>query len=499
MSQISKNLGVLGGVSVGAVALGLYAYFGVMKGDEKEAKAKEVSAQVFAAATAEGPSAPSAFKKLTVTASGQTTVLVHDAKGWSLTSPVEAPADADAVEGIVSSLTHDTFKQTVEEHPTQADLKKYGLDTPRFQLTAVFQKAKGAPQTFTLKGGIENPFDGSVYVQRDGEETVHAINGAFKAALERSTFQLRDKRLVTFEESALKGISLTGKDQAVTLALDDAQHWRLTRPLQDLADDTAVKALWTAIQTQRATAFPADTPQARVDFGLTAPTVTATFTPKDGVPVQLALAEKGTGAERHAFAQVTQGKRVTLAQIPPALLDALLPKPDALRDHTVLSFEEKKVVRVSYQAKAGEPAIELAREKTQGSALSDWKVVGPKETAAKTPAAKGWKVSSLLWTLHSLQSVGFGSAHPSDPVWRDHGLDAKARTISLFGDSDQVLATLVIGSPVKDHPDRRWVHGSKDQLLELDQAALAKLPSSIAELTDAPSASTASAAPAAAH
>lgn len=481
MSQIGKSLGVLGGVTVGAAALGLYAYFGVMKGDEQAAKEKELSSQVFAAATAEGPSAPSAFKKLTVTASGQTTVLEHGAKGWTLTAPVDAPADADAVDGIVSALTHDTFTQTVEEHPTKADLTKYGLDAPRFQVTAVFQKAKGAPQTFILRGGIENTFDGSVYVQRGGEEAVHAINGAFKAALEKSTFQLRDKRLLTFEEGALQGISIAQKGAITRLALDDAKHWRLTAPLRERADDAAVKALWRALQTNPATAFPSDTPQARKDFGLETPSLTATFTPKGSAPVVIALAEKGAGVDRHVFAQVTQGAHTTLAQVPPALLDALAQKPDALRDHTVLSFEDKDVLKIHYQPTAGAPAIELSREKTKADALSDWQVTAPSKASAK-----GWKVSSLLWALHSLKAVGFGPSHPTDKEWAQHGLDAKARTITLFGAGDQVVATLLLGAAVKGKADQRWARGSKDQLLAIDEKGLTQLPRSLADLVDAP-------------
>lgn len=490
MSQVGKNLGMLGGVTVGAVALGLYAYFGVMKGDEQEAKTKEVSAQVFPAATAQGPSAPSGFKKLTVVAEGQTTVLAHDAQGWRLTSPVEAQADAETVDGIVSALTHDTFKQIVDDHPSKEDLAKYGLDLPKFQVTAVFQKPSGPAETITLAGGIENPFDGSIYVRRSGEEAVHAINGAFKASVEKSTFELRDKRLVPFEESALQGIDLRGQGGAIALALDGTKHWRMTAPLQEPADEPAVKALWNALQTNRARSFPADTPDARKDFGLTAPVLEATFTPRDGAPVTIAFGEKGAGANRHAFADVNQGTKSTLAEIPPALIDALAQKPDALRDHTVLAFDEKQVQRIRYQAKAGDPVLELARGQAKGDALADWQITAPKKEKAQ-----GWKVSSMLWTLRALQAAGFGPVHPDERAWAKHGIDAKARTITLLGDGDQVLARLVLGASVKGKADHLWAQGSRDQVLELEVKSLDPLPKSMADLADTPPPATRAATP----
>ena len=48
MTQLQKNLAGLGVLLAVVAALGLYAYFGVMKTEEREAQRKEASEKLFA-------------------------------------------------------------------------------------------------------------------------------------------------------------------------------------------------------------------------------------------------------------------------------------------------------------------------------------------------------------------------------------------------------------------------------------------------------------------
>ena len=52
----------------------------------------------------------------------------------------------------------------------------------------------------TLYGGIENPFDGSVYVRRDGDSRVYSADGAVRYALEKDLYALRDKEFLGFDD-----------------------------------------------------------------------------------------------------------------------------------------------------------------------------------------------------------------------------------------------------------------------------------------------------------
>jgi hypothetical protein len=142
VTQLEKNLTALGALVLVSGALGLYAYFGVMKTEEREAERKETSEKLFAAQSPgeklpDGgtPAAP-VFTSIVVKAKGEVTTLEKKGEEWWITAPLTAKTDKSAVDQLVSQLQSARVKATVEENPTDADLAKYGLDQPRFTVTA---------------------------------------------------------------------------------------------------------------------------------------------------------------------------------------------------------------------------------------------------------------------------------------------------------------------------------------------------------------------------
>src|SRR5712692_8963296 len=113
-----------------------------MKTEERETLRKETSNKIFSAYQAgqkaeDGGAPPAAvFTSIFVKAKGDSTTVEKKGNDWSITSPLSARADQSAVEQIINQLQNAQFKSTVEEKPTAADLAKYGLDQPKFTVTA---------------------------------------------------------------------------------------------------------------------------------------------------------------------------------------------------------------------------------------------------------------------------------------------------------------------------------------------------------------------------
>src|SRR5262249_54508720 len=130
------------------------------------------------------------YDRLVVKAKGQTTELARlPDQSWVLIKPLRTGADVQTAEGIVSALQFARIRSTVEEKPSAEDLHRFGLDKPTVEVTA---SAEGvAPLTVRL--GIENPYDASAYLQREGDPKIYAIDGSTRSSLDRSTFDLRDR------------------------------------------------------------------------------------------------------------------------------------------------------------------------------------------------------------------------------------------------------------------------------------------------------------------
>ncbi len=242
MSAAQKNLALLGVLVLLAGGLGLYAYFGVRKPEEREAQRKESAEKLFSAQAPEpkqkpdgGAPAEAEFTAINVRAKGETTTLEKRDSRWWVTSPVFSLADKLAVDQIVTQIKNTRFKSTVEENPSDADLAKYGLKDPSFTVNAYYSlpdgKAEARPdaggpylgrEKITFYGGIDNPFDGSVYLRREGDKAVYLVDGSIRYSIDKNTFDLRDKEILSLDEAANRGSQ--GDAGGHGGGLDDAQR-----------------------------------------------------------------------------------------------------------------------------------------------------------------------------------------------------------------------------------------------------------------------------------
>ncbi len=471
MSPFAKNLLGLLVAAIVAGALGLYAYFGVMKGDERKALQKETEERLYAAPGAEKDAGGVELTALTVEAKGELTELTRQDGRWRLTRPVVANADRAAVDGLVSQLTGAKFKSVVEEQPTEADLKRYGLSPPKFTVRA---KAVGAPD-LVLYGGLENTFDGSVYLRREGDPKVYAAEGGVRWSLERGAFDLREKELLAVDEPSLKKLTLKTKAGTTALERVDGKRWRLTAPAPAAADSAALSALVNGLKTERALAFLEETPELKKALE-TAPAADATFTTEAG-EVRLRLAEATVGGEKKTVSlKETPGSRV-LAEVSANALAVLSKSPADLKDKAVLSFKKEDVARVTFSPGGGAAAVVVERVAADAGAAEDWRVSAP-----QAGPAKKFKLSSVLWTLESLKAL----APPQERAreLKKLQLDERARRITLSDSAGKTLAELALGGDVPGKSGSAYVRAGKDTVAEVDGTRLAELPWSAAELLE---------------
>ncbi|EAU65279.1 hypothetical protein STIAU_5345 [Stigmatella aurantiaca DW4/3-1] len=453
--------------------------------------------QIFTATSADesprdGGVAVPVFTHLTVQSKGATTVLELEGTTWRITAPLTARADKWTVDHLTRQLQSAKFKSTVKEAPTQEELKTYGLASPVFSVTAraYLPDASGGgkeepdrQRTVTLHGGLENPFDGSLYVSREGDPRVYAADGAVRYALDKDLYALREKEFLGVEEPSLKTLSVTSRSGAYTLEQETDKTWRLTKPSSLRADAAKVKRMLQSLRDQRALAFPKDSAEERSRLGMDKPLVDALFSLRTGEPVRVRMSRVETQDAAKVYALREQGMDAILAEVPEAAAAVLTPGVQELRDKTVLSFRREDVKRLIVQGGPDVPPITLENMASDAGALDGWRVVSPQTGKAKT-----WKVAALLNLLGTLKASAIGEASPKK--WTAYGITPTSRGAVLLDANHRELARLSIGDEVPGQSGHVYARGSGDEVLEVELARMGEWPSRPEDVLDVPAATT---------
>src|SRR5439155_26807862 len=87
-----------------------------------------------------GPNADQIDEVTIKAESGDVTTVKKFGEKWNIVAPVDADVSVNDVQGLTSALSSLELERVVEENPT--DLKQYGLDPPRFEVT--YKAGEGA-------------------------------------------------------------------------------------------------------------------------------------------------------------------------------------------------------------------------------------------------------------------------------------------------------------------------------------------------------------------
>ncbi len=120
----------------------------------------------------------------------QTKVKIEKPAGtWVLSVPVKTKADKAAVDSLLYSLVEAEPEKVIGEKDVKWD--EYGLDKPEF--TVSFSTAD---KSLKLCFGAANPAKTSYYLRVDDEPKLFLVADTLKNSLNKSAFDLRDKKRV---------------------------------------------------------------------------------------------------------------------------------------------------------------------------------------------------------------------------------------------------------------------------------------------------------------
>jgi uncharacterized protein DUF4340 len=396
-----------------------YVLYSRHKGNEPVKSETKPEEKLFALPT-------SAIQSVTLSPKDGEAVTATKAGGaWSISAPKSLPADSTAVTSLLDSLTSASISEVIDQSPK--NLKDYGLDPPA-EVIKVSTDAK--PAEFELKIGDETPTSAGLYAQAGTSPRVVTLASYLKTSLEKSLFDLRDKRAVTFETGQISKIEAESKGHHLTLEKNPEGVWDLVLPPAARADKYAVENLVDRLHGLQMQSVVADEKKEAAKYGLNSPTLKIRLTGPKGSETLVVGKKDG---DRYDAVNSALDPVFTLNA---DIVTDFEKDPSDLRDKDLFSYSAFDVKQVTVTTSSGKRVFD--KNKTKWS-----------QTSPKTKDEPSNKVETLLDRLRELRAssfpkpgplASFGLAKPAYEFQVHFGAANQTESVEIGTASDKVFA-----------------------------------------------------------
>lgn len=325
------------------------------------------------------------------TASGETVVAKKNGTAWELIAPA-AKADESELSTITTNLASLEIQRVVDEQPS--DLKQYGLAEPRVDVAF---KSAGDKELKHLLVGDKTATGGDLYAKLPDEKKVFLISGFLDSTFNKTSFDLRDKSLLTFDREKVDVVSVVTPTQTTELA-KAGTDWRVKKPVDARADFSAVEGVIGRLQSGQMKSLVAGEVKDLKQYGLDAPAVTATVG-AGSVRATLAIGKAAEGGNLYA----RDVSRPMVFTVESSLADDLKKAPDTYRRKEL--FEARAFNTDRVDVTRGGSTIAVEKVKGDGKDVMDkWRQVSPATDLDTT------KVEAWLSKLTELNAQSFADA-----------------------------------------------------------------------------------------
>jgi hypothetical protein len=173
----------------------------------------------------------------------------------------------------------------VQDVVTESGLPAYGLSSPscRYILQAKPESVAGTSNSLLAEVLIGAQKGNKVYVRRTDENSVYAIGTNDFARFPAASWQLRDRRLWSFNEDDIAGATIRKEGKACQIVRKERFKWSIAAGSQGIIkDEIPLEETMRGLAQVKAAAWVSRSAQERARYGLTDRSLQVTLELKNG-------------------------------------------------------------------------------------------------------------------------------------------------------------------------------------------------------------------------
>lgn len=225
------------------------------------------------------------------------TLLKKEAGQWLVATQDSYPADAEAVEKLLSKTID--FKKTLLESKNAKFHEKYGVDA-----SGTGVKLSGADETLLAHfyvGRSETDYM-NTYVRQEGKDSVYRIAEPASSNFDKGTRGWRDRAIFKFDDYEISKLSISTEDEQYVLDADRSAEevvWSLNSPEASPAKKDVVERMANSLSALQTDEFPESQDLDVSVTGLDAPASKVEATLTDGTTRVLLIGKKQEEDSKH--------------------------------------------------------------------------------------------------------------------------------------------------------------------------------------------------------
>jgi len=168
---------------------------------------------------------------------------------WFFKNPVKALAKSSKIDDILSSLSGLKAKEFVSEEKNKGDVKKYGLDRPKYEIT-LGMPLENQEVTFSL-----HKEEDKLYATTSLSSKIVEAEDTLLSDSEKEAEELREKKVANFYSWEANRLHLKMGEIDWELVKDEEDNWHFESPIKEEADKSKIQTFIRKIESLEAEEF----------------------------------------------------------------------------------------------------------------------------------------------------------------------------------------------------------------------------------------------------
>ncbi len=367
------------------ILIGYFYYFEVVKEKQRKETLK-AQKKVFQLV-------PEKIVKIEITPrDGNKIVLEKDEKGkWIILKPVKTLADQASVKGLLNVMKELETEKWIDL-PENADLKNYGLDSPRLKILAVAKNA-----TYELTVGDKNPAETEYYAKASGKNKIFLVDSGRWEVLNKNLFDLRQKELASFDNDKVARITISWNNNTTIEVIKKGNRWFAPSNEKMKIKKTKVENVLDQVRWLRARKFLSAENPDLAKFGLDNPEVKISIVMDDNTTIHQVAIGRPPEKDKNAkdFLVAYSKELPFVVYIDKDILDEMPKTLRDLEDRSLFVWEEDDIHELVWHEKGKTFDFVRIDEAKWG--------IRPSEKEKPREFKDSWRIRSLLWELEDLE------------------------------------------------------------------------------------------------